>query len=70
MSVLSKQLTKEGEELYMATVNVKKLNKIRDEYPKTFEWMQHKASWEHITLGAVLNGYEDYIDELMQQEEK
>lgn len=53
----------------MATVNVKKLNKIRDEYPKTFEWMQHKASWEHITLGAVLNGYEDYIDELTQQEE-
>ena len=52
----------------MATIDWDKINKIRNEYPKTFEWMQHKASWEHITLGAVLHGYEDYIDELMQQE--
>ena len=52
----------------MATIDWDKFNKIRNEYPKTFEGMQHKASWEHITLGAVLNGYEDYIDELMQQE--
>lgn len=54
----------------MATVNVKKLNKIIKDYPKTFEWMQHKASWEHITLGAVLNGYEEYVNELMDKEVK
>ena len=52
----------------MATVNVKKLDKIKNEYPKTYEWMRHKASWEHITLGAVLNCYENYIDELMENE--
>lgn len=52
----------------MAVVNVEKLNRIRDEYPKIYEWMRHKASCEHITLGGVLNGYESYIDELMENE--
>ena len=50
-------------------VNVKKLNKIRDEYPETFAWMQHKASWECMSLGAILNCYEEYIDELMIKED-
>ena len=54
----------------MATVNVKKLNKIRDNYPNTYEWMEHKARWEHMCMGAVLNCYETYIDELMSKEEK
>lgn len=45
----------------MAVVNVKKLNKIRDNYPNTWKWMQHKASWEHMCMGAVLNSYEEYI---------
>lgn len=53
----------------MAIVNIKKLNKIRDNYPNTWEWMRHKASWEHITLGAVLDCYEKYIDELMENED-
>lgn len=52
----------------MATVNVKKLHKIRDNYPNTWEWMRHKASWEHMCMGAVLNHYEEYIDELMSAE--
>lgn len=50
-------------------VNVKKLNKIRDNYPNTWEWMKHKANWEHMCMGAVLNNYERYIDELMSEEE-
>ncbi len=53
----------------MSIVNIKKLNKIRDHYPITWEWMQHKASWEHMCMGAVLNNYEIYIDELMSKEE-
>lgn len=54
----------------MAIVNTKKLNKIRDEYPQTWEWMRHKASWEHMCMGAVLDSYEKYIDELMSEEDK
>lgn len=42
---------------------------LLDKYPKTLEWVRHKVRWEHITLGAVLNGYESYIEELMQQED-
>ena len=49
-------------------VNVKKLNLIRDNYPNTWKWMQHKASWEHMCMGAVLNYYETYIDELIEKE--
>lgn len=52
----------------MAIVNTKKLNKIRDNYPNTWEWMRHKASWEHMCMGAVLDSYEKYIDELMERE--
>ena len=43
---------------------------LLDKYPKTLEWVRHKAIWENITLGAVLNGYESYIEELMQQEDR
>ena len=49
----------------MAKVNLKKLNEIRDNYPNTWEWMRHKASWEHMCMGAVLNHYEEHIDDLM-----
>lgn len=49
-------------------VNVEKLNKIRDIYPNTWAWMQHKASWECMCMGAVLDNYEKYIDELMNNE--
>lgn len=50
-------------------VNVKKLNKIRDNYPNTWEWMKHKANWEHMCMGAVLDSYEEYIDKLMKLED-
>jgi hypothetical protein len=48
---------------------MKKLDIIMKKYPKTFEWMQHKARWEHIVLGGILNDYEDYINELMKNED-
>ena len=54
----------------MAVVNVTKLNKIRDNYPCTWEWMKHKANWECMCMGAVLDNYERYIDELMELEDK
>lgn len=47
-------------------VNIKKINNIRDNYPTIWKWMRDKASWEHMTLGAVLNNYEEYIDELIK----
>ena len=53
----------------MAKINIEKLDKIRDNYPKTYEWMQHKARWECMTMGAILNNYEKYIDELMSKED-
>lgn len=52
----------------MSVVNIIKLRNIRDHYPSTWEWMMDKASWEHISLGSVLDGYEEYIDELMSKE--
>ena len=50
-------------------IDVKKLNRIRDNYPNTWEWMKHKASWEHMCMGAVLYSYEEYIDRLMKLED-
>lgn len=54
----------------VSVVNVKKLNKIRDNYPNTWEWMKHKANWEGMCMGAVLDNYERYIDELMGEEDE
>lgn len=42
---------------------------LMNEYPKTLDWVRHKARWEQIPLGAVLNDYKDYIDELMIKED-
>lgn len=50
-------------------VNVEKLNNIRENYPNTWEWMKRKASSEHMCMGAVLNYYEEYVDELMSKED-
>lgn len=54
----------------MAIVNINNMSKIRENYPNTWEWVRHKAAWEHITVGSVLNDYEEYINELMDKEEK
>ena len=53
-----------------SVVNVKKLNKIRDNYPNTWEWMKRKANWEGMCMGAVLDNYEKRIDELMGEEDE
>ncbi len=45
-----------------------KYDLIYKDYPETFKWMQHKAGWEHMSLMAVLDGYESHIDELMKKE--
>ena len=50
-------------------INMRKLNYIRDNCPNTWEWMQHKARWEWMCLGAVLNNYEEHIDKLMEEED-
>lgn len=55
----------------MTAVSKEHLDKydlIYKDYPETFKWMQHKAGWEHMSLMAVLDGYESYIDELMEKE--
>ena len=49
-------------------VNVEKLNFIQNNYPETYEWMKHKARWEHMFLGKVLNDYENSIDEMIKKE--
>lgn len=51
-------------------VNVEKLNKIRDNYPGVWEWMKYKANCEHMCMGAVLHYDEEYIDKLIELEEK
>lgn len=43
---------------------------LMEKYPKTLEWVRHKAVWEHIPLGAVLNEYKAHIEELMKQEDE
>ena len=51
-------------------VNVEKLNKIRDNYPGVWEWMKCKANSAHMCMGAVLHYDEEYIDRLIELEEK
>lgn len=51
-------------------VNVKKLNNIRDNYPATWVWMQYIARSDHMCMGAVLNYKEEYIDRLIELEDK
>lgn len=41
---------------------------VREDYPKTWEWIRYKANWEHMCVGAVFNYYREYIEDLMQEE--
>lgn len=41
---------------------------VRDNYPKTCDWIKHKANWEHMCMGAVCEYYRKYIEELMEEE--
>ena len=43
---------------------------VRDEFPKTMEWVRHKANWEGMCVGAVCEYYRGTIEELMKEERK
>lgn len=44
-------------------------SKVRDHYPKTCEWVKHKANWECMPVGAVCMDYRSHIEELMASED-
>lgn len=48
---------------------IEKLDKIIKEYPKTFDWMKRQADCRFMSLSKVLHECEDYIDELMREED-
>jgi hypothetical protein len=48
--------------------NLKELNNIRNNYPETWAWMEHKANWEQMSMSAVLLNYRKHIKELKQTE--
>ena len=41
---------------------------IRTSYPKTWEWVKHKANWEGMCVGAICKYYDDHIKTLMEEE--
>jgi hypothetical protein len=41
---------------------------VRENYPKTWEWVRHKANQEHMCVGAVFKYYYSHIEELMEEE--
>ena len=60
MVILMSIITREALELHA---------KVRDNYPKTYEWMKHKARWEHIPMGVVCMEHRDFIEQLMREED-
>lgn len=62
-------IVQDGAEIIEGTLCLfDKIEKIKNMYPKTFEWMQDKASWKCMPLGAVLQSYENHINKLMEEE--
>jgi uncharacterized membrane protein YoaK (UPF0700 family) len=41
---------------------------VRGDFPKTWEWVRHKANWEGMCVGAVCTYYDDHIKTLMEEE--
>lgn len=41
---------------------------VRDSYPKAWEWVCHKASWEHMCVGAIFKQWSSSIKALMEEE--
>ena len=41
---------------------------VRDNYPKTWEWVRHKARWEHMCVGAIFEHWDNHIKTLMEEE--
>lgn len=48
---------------------IEKLDKVIKEYPETFDWMKRQADCRFMSLSKVLHEYEDFIDELMCEED-
>jgi hypothetical protein len=46
------------------------LNLVREDFPKTWDWMKHKANWEGMCMGAVCEYYSEHIKTLMEEEKK
>jgi hypothetical protein len=44
------------------------LNNVRDNFPKTWEWVRYKANWERMCVGAVCEYYRFTIEKLMDEE--
>lgn len=39
---------------------------VRDNYPKTWEWVRHKANWECMCIGAIFEHWCNHIKTLME----
>lgn len=48
-------------------VDMEFITLVKDNYPEAWEWMKHKANWEHIPIGAVANDYKNYIEKLINK---
>jgi hypothetical protein len=41
---------------------------VREDYPSTWEWVRHKANWEHMCVGAIFEHWGSHIKGLMEEE--
>lgn len=48
--------------------DLKIIKEIKNNYPKTWDWIKHKCNWEQMVAIRVLNEYRDYVNELMGEE--
>lgn len=46
------------------------LEKIKKDYPVTMEFLKDKASWEHMSIMAVLVGWGGHVKDVMKEEDK
>lgn len=66
---MSFKVNKQGDCIRVTPKEMEKLDKIIKEYPKTFDWMGMMANRYWMSLSKVLHECEDYIDELMREED-
>jgi hypothetical protein len=41
---------------------------VRERYPKTWEWIRHKANLEHMCVGAIFKYWKSTIKAMMKEE--
>ena len=44
-------------------------DKLKAEYPETFQWVREKAKWQCVTIGTVFFYYRDQIEKRMKMED-